>query len=120
MNEKQNRLTVKKIDSYKSQARGLEHDIKREQWWVYGCSAVTILGLGVGYGLFGGEGVSEIASMILKGSAWAGLYLGVDHLKNMITNISEKSGLENLAETLQHEIDIANLEDKELNEGRVL
>lgn len=117
MNSEQKKFTIKQIHKYQDQAEDLEQKVKINKLFIYGGIALTVLTFRViPFESFR----SDIFNSCVHIVGTAGMMVAVANLKNMITNISKKSGLENMATDLQYQLDNAELEEKEECKGRGL
>lgn len=114
MNNSQKRYTVEQISKYKLEAKEFADKADKNRWFVYGAIALFI----ACEQIRGNVDLNYIEGLIMGITQYTGLAFGVENLKNMIGNMSRKSGLENLAENLDYQLHCDNLEEKEENSNK--
>ena len=111
MNESQKRYTVMQISKYKSEAEYFDKKAEKNRWFIYGCIAVMVLASSIK----GMENISTTVDLIAGIIKYCGLSFGLDSFRQMIGNMSKKSGLENMATNLEYQMQNDALADKEEN-----
>ena len=116
MNYNQKRFTVNQVDRYQDQVDSLGKKTKRQEYYLYGCAVLAVLGLGL-------IDVSEMprwANILTRVAGWSGISFGISNLKNMISNVAKKAGLENMITDLEYQMNNAELGNQENSHGRGL
>lgn len=108
MNREQREYTLLQIKKYNKEAEKYDKKAKKDRWFAYVGLALFVACLGLS------EEVrfSQVAYVITNILQYAGLFAGVENLRQMFGNMAIKAGFENMIENSRDELVKDELADK--------
>ena len=95
LNSEQKKYTVLQIEKYNNDAEKFDKKATKNKWFMYGSISLMVVALLM-------KDDPNISQWISGTVFYTGLSLSIENLKNMVTNITKKVGLENMSTNLEY------------------